>query len=229
MILNLLTTPRPYFIVGLVRGVFTRVIIRNMIKPKVTVINVQQARDAIQKALRELMTDKFVTVGIHEDAGNVESDDLTMAGLGAVHEFGADINHPGGTSYGYASKAASDRNEVRFLKSGQGYMELGVTSPHVIKIPARPWLNPGVASGNDEYLNIIATTMADGGTPEQALNKVGVVAVGKVQKYMTDLRSPPNAASTIEKKGSSNPLIDSGAMRQSVTYKIDSGKPTEGL
>lgn len=214
---------------GLVRGVFTRVIIRNMIKPKVTVTNVQQARDAIQKALRELMTDKFVTVGIHEDAGNVESDDLTMAGLGAVHEFGADINHPGGTSYGYASKAASDRNEVRFLKSGQGYMELGVTSPHVIKIPARPWLNPGVASGNDEYLNIITTTLEKGGTPEQALNKVGVVAVGKVQKYMTDLRSPPNAASTIKKKGSSNPLIDNGHLRASVTYKIDSGKPTEGL
>lgn len=200
-----------------------------MFKPKVTVTNVQQSRDAIQKALRALMVDKYVTVGIHEDAGNHESDDITNAQLGAVHEFGSEITHPGGTSYGYASKAAADRNDVRFLKSGRGYMELGVTGPHIIKIPARPWLNPGVASGNAEYLTIIEKTLSDGGTMTQALNKVGVVAVGKVQKYMTDLRTPPNAPSTIKKKGSSNPLIDSGALRQSVTYKIISGKPNEGL
>ena len=200
-----------------------------MFKPKVTVTNVQQSRDAIQKALRALMVDKYVTIGIHEDAGNHESDDITNAQLGATHEFGADINHPGGTSYGYASKAAADRNEVRFLKAGKGYAEIGVTGPHVIKIPARPWLNPGVMSGNAEYLSIIEKTLAKDGTMEQALNKVGVVAVGKVQKYMTDLRTPPNAASTIKKKGSSNPLIDSGALRQSVTYKIESGTPTEGL
>lgn len=201
----------------------------DMIKPKVTITGVQQARDAINKALRELMTDNTVTVGIHEDAGQHESDDITNAALGAVHEFGANIDHPGGTSYGYASKAAANRNEVRFLKSGSGYMELGVTGPHQINIPARPWLNPGVASGNTEYLKIIEQTMSDGGTMNMALNRVGVVAVGMVQKYMTDLRTPPNAPSTIKKKGSSNPLIDSGALRQSVTYKITTSKPTEGL
>ena len=38
-----------------------------------------------------------------------------------------------------------------------------------------------------------------------------------------------NAPSTIAKKGSSNPLIDSGAMRQSVTYSVSPTKPSEGL
>lgn len=196
---------------------------------KVTVKNTQLAKDAIGQALKKFMTDKVVTVGIHEDAGNVESDDLTMASLGAIHEFGADINHPGGTSYGYATKEAADKGQVRFLKSGTGYMELGITGPHQINIPARPWLIPGARSGNDEYLKIIETTIAKGGTAEEALGKVGVVAVAMVQKYMTDLSSPPNAPSTIKKKGSSKPLIDSGAMRQSVTFKIESGTPTEGL
>ena len=196
---------------------------------KVTVSNVQQAQDAIQKALDELITDKFVTVGIHEDAGNVESDDMTMAQLGATHEFGASIEHPGGTSYGYASKAAADRNEVRFLKSGQGYMELGVTGPHIIEIPARPWLNPGVAAGNLEYLNIIEDGILEGLNPDTILERVGVVAVGQVQKYMTELRTPPNAPSTIKKKGSNNPLIDSGSLRSSVTSKTTAGKPEEGL
>ena len=200
-----------------------------MIKPKITIHNVQGAKDAIRKALDEFMTNKVVTVGIHEDAGEHESDDITNAALGAVHEFGADINHPGGTSYGFASKAAADRNEVRFLKTGKGYAELGVTKAHEINIPARPWLNPGVNSGNLEYVRIIEKAAASGEPLDMALNKIGVVAVGLVQKYMTELRTPPNAASTIKKKGSSNPLIDSGALRQSVTYKITTSKPTEGL
>jgi hypothetical protein len=196
---------------------------------KITVENVQGAKDAIEQAIKKLMTDKMVTIGIHEDAGQVESGDLTMASLGAIHEFGANINHPGGTSYGYANKSSAERGEVRFLKSGSGFMELGVTGPHQINIPARPWLLPGVRSGNAEYIKIIARELENGGTPETALNKVGVKAVAFVQKYMTDLRDPPNAPSTIAKKGSSNPLIDSGAMRQSVTYKLTSDKPDEGL
>ena len=196
---------------------------------KVTIHNTQQVNSAVKKALENLTTNKFVTVGIHEDAGQHESDDITNAALGAVHEFGADINHPGGTSYGYASKAAAERDEVRFLKTGKGYAELGVTKAHEIKIPARPWLKPGVDAGNLEYVNIIEKGAASGEPIDMTLNRVGVVAVSEVQKYMTELRTPPNAPSTIKKKGSSNPLIDSGALRQSVTYKITSTKPTEGL
>jgi hypothetical protein len=187
---------------------------------KTTVTGVQDVMAELRAELEKLTSDHVVTVGIHEDAGNIESNDLTMAGLGAVHEFGAEINHPGGTNYGYASKAAADRNEVRFLKDGAGYAVLGVTQPHKINIPARPWLSPGVDASNLEYVKLIEDGIANGDTMDQTLNRVGVVAVASVQRYMTELRTPPNAPSTIKRKGSSNPLIDSGAMRQSVTYKI---------
>lgn len=196
---------------------------------KTTVTGAESALDAIQKAIEEFATDNFVTIGIHEDAGQHESDDITNAQLGAIHEFGADIDHPGGTSFGFASKAAADRNEVRFLKKGTGFIELGVTGPHKINIPARPWLTPGVQSGNEEYLQIITAAIEAGDPLRIALERVGVVAASKVQLFMTQLKSPPNAASTIKKKGSSNPLIDSGALRQSVTFKVTSTEPTEGL
>ena len=202
-------------------------ILSNMIKTTVT--GVQSTIDQLRSEIEKLVTDEVVTIGIHEDAGQHESDDITNASLGAIHEFGADINHPGGTSYGFASKAAADRNEVRFLKSGSGYAELGVTGPHTINIPARPWLNPGVDSGTEEYLKIIERALEAGEPLDKTLHQIGVVATGMVQKYMTELRTPPNAPSTIKAKGSSNPLIDSGALRQSVTYKITSTKPTEGL
>lgn len=189
----------------------------------------QELQDELAKELNALKSNKVVTVGIHEEAGDVESGDLTMASLGAINEFGADIKHPGGTSYGYASKAAADRDEVRFLKKGAGYMELGVTQPHDINIPARPWLEPGVASATPEVLLTIQDGMEAGHSMDQILEAVGVVAAGKVKVYMTDLKTPPNAASTIRKKGSSNPLIDTGAMRQSVTHKVSIGPASEGL
>lgn len=189
----------------------------------------QELQDELMKELGALKSDKTVTIGIHEEAGGVESSDLTMASLGAINEFGADIKHPGGTSYGYATKAAADRDEVRFLKKGAGHMELGVTRPHVITIPARPWLEPGVASATEEVLATIQEGMEAGKTMDQILEGVGVVAAGAVKVYMTELKTPPNAASTIRKKGSSNPLLDTGAMRQSVTYQVSGDKVTEGL
>ena len=196
---------------------------------KTTVTGAESARDAIEQALKKFMTPAFVTIGIHEDAGQHESDDITNAQLGAVHEFGADIDHPGGTSFGFATKAAADRNEVRFLKQGKGFIELGVTGPHKIKIPARPWLTPGVQSGNDEYLQIITAALEAGESLDIALGRIGVVAAAKVQLFMTELKSPPNTPATIKKKGSANPLIDSGSLRQSVTFKVTSTEPTEGL
>lgn len=189
----------------------------------------QELQDELTKELNALRSDRVVTIGIHEEAGNVESGDITMAGLGATHEFGAEIKHPGGTSYGYASKAAADRDEVRFLKKGAGYMELGVTQAHTIDIPARPWLEPGVASATQDVIEAIQDGMESGKSMDQILDTVGVVAAAKVKVYMTELRAPPNAASTIRKKGSSNPLIDTGAMRQSVTHQVSSEKVTEGL
>ncbi|MBL1311273.1 MULTISPECIES: hypothetical protein [unclassified Pseudomonas] len=189
----------------------------------------QELQDELSKELAALRSDKVVTVGIHEEAGDVESGDLTMASLGAINEFGADIKHPGGTSYGYASKAAADRDEVRFLKTGKGYMELGVTQAHTINIPARPWLEPGVSSATPEVLLTIQDGMEAGQSMDQILEAVGVVAAAAVKVYMTELKTPPNAASTIRKKGSSNPLIADGHMRQSVTHKVSIGPVTEGL
>lgn len=58
----------------------------------------------------------------------------------------------------------------------------------------------------------------------QALRKIGVLAQGYIQEEITSLSSPPNSPVTIERKGSSNPLIDTGEMRASVTYKVENGR-----
>jgi phage gpG-like protein len=70
---------------------------------------------------------------------------------------------------------------------------------------------------NDAYLNVI-----DGkDTPIAAIAKVGIKARDDIKQTITDLRIPPNAESTIKKKKSSNPLIDTGALRNSISYVFD--------
>lgn len=66
-----------------------------------------------------------------------------------------------------------------------------------------------------------AKAMGTGGVDaDLVLNRAGLRATADIQKKITELDSPPNAPATIARKGSSNPLIDSSRMKQSVNYEI---------
>lgn len=97
------------------------------------------------------------------------------------------------------------------------------------RIPARPWLDVGVEQGSRKYIQIIESAVKSNESLDMALERVGVVAAGEVQLYIRQLQDPPNAESTIKKKKSANPLIDTGQMRQSVSYKVTPVKPSEGI
>jgi hypothetical protein len=51
------------------------------------------------------------------------------------------------------------------------------------------------------------------------LDPIGGLAVENIKTYISELEHPPNAPSTIEKKGFDNPLIDSEQMKEAVMYK----------
>lgn len=188
-----------------------------------------EARIDIESEIEQFLSDEFVTIGVHEDEGTHDGAGITNAQLGAALNFGSTINSPGGVPYGYKTEADANAGRVRFLKKGEGFMVIGETEPHQINIPPRPWLEPGVESGNKEYLDAIVNGAENGQNLGQILNTIGVLAVSNVQQYMTQLRTPPNAASTVAKKGSSNPLIDTGELKGSVNYKIVTREPQEGL
>ena len=91
-------------------------------------------------------------------------------------------------------------------------------------IPERPFMRGSVSRNKDKYkrqMKAAAKAITNGGlTMEQAMNQLGAAAAADIQAEIVALDSPPNAPSTIARKGSSNPLIDTGAMRQSVTWKV---------
>lgn len=97
------------------------------------------------------------------------------------------------------------------------------------RIPERPWLDKGAESGTREYLDTVREGVAEGLDAKRIMTRVGLEAEGAIKQYITDLDTPPNKASTIRKKGSSNPLIDTGHMRNSVTSTVVRKKPKEGL
>lgn len=55
---------------------------------------------------------------------------------------------------------------------------------------------------------------------DQMYEQLGARIQGDIQQKITSLRTPPNAPLTVERKNSSNPLIDSGALRQRVTWVV---------
>jgi len=58
-------------------------------------------------------------------------------------------------------------------------------------------------------------------TTDQALEQFGLWAQGQAQAFIADGRvQPPLDQRTIDAKGSSTPLIDTGQLRSSITYEV---------
>lgn len=100
--------------------------------------------------------------------------------------------------------------------------EFGTRDGHV---PERSFLRRTVAENQRDYEEMLAGAVDDyveGGIPlTRSLGLIGAAAVGDVQDTMVAVDDPPNAPSTIARKGADNPLIDTGRLRQSITWKIE--------
>lgn len=157
--------------------------------------------DELLQVLSELSS-KYVEIGILSDSA--DSKILMIAG---VHEFGMDIK-------------VTDRMRGYFLH------EFGIPlkpSTNVIKIPERSFIR----SSFDKYQGEIAKL---GDYLDQVLHLelsvsafytlVGERCVAMIKEYITSMTSPPLSNLTIENKGSSGLLRDTGQLVSSITYKV---------
>lgn len=97
--------------------------------------------------------------------------------------------------------------------------ELGTSS-----IPSRPFMRDAVDKHRDEidkFLDQQFSLLAKGKTTaEMMMKSIGVFVKGLVQQEIVDGTFEPNAPSTIKRKKSDKPLIDTGKMRQSVNFVV---------
>lgn len=66
----------------------------------------------------------------------------------------------------------------------------------------------------------ISAILSDRFSPKRAFGVLGQMAEDDIKTAIGEGGWTPNAPSTIAQKGSSQPLIDTGAMRQAIRYKV---------
>jgi hypothetical protein len=100
--------------------------------------------------------------------------------------------------------------------------EFGTHEEGLEAVPARPFLRTGLHDNIGKYRGLFKTliknTLLGRISTDQAVFVIGSTAVADVQAKIVSIQSPPNAPSTRKRKGSSNPLIDQGALRQHINW-----------
>jgi len=140
----------------------------------------------LDKMIKGLKSPWFVDIGILGAKGSTEQDGITLAGIGAVQEFGS------------IDGRVPERSFIRMpLETGQKQIEEQVS----------PTMQKDMAEGNIKHI----------------FQNIGIAGEARIQEAFETGgfgEWAPNAPSTIEKKGSDSPLIDTGNLRKSVTSKV---------
>lgn len=110
-------------------------------------------------------------------------------------------------------------------KNGASILEVAVYNNFgTDTTPRRPFMEKATQAMKEPVGKLLGKRLTGavsrGTDPETVLGEAGQLAAGIIKETITDLDSPPNAPATIAKKKSSNPLIDTGAMRQHVTHHV---------
>lgn len=198
---------------------------------------------AIDNLIKDLGRNVSIRVGIiGEKATQIhEGTNLTNAELGAVHEFGATINHPGGTSY-----LIKEDGTAQFVPKEKG-KNLPKTKPHQIIIPTRSFLRMPLLSsegkaairkevmskkyikesiGNDRELNKIAWREDNYSLMDAIGFAIGLAAHDRVMEAF-DTEGFGNWKPTTpqsKKHRKNNPaeptLVDTGQLKGSITYEV---------
>lgn len=154
----------------------------------------------LMRTLRALKG-KEISVGVHE--GEAE---LSM--IAAVHEYGVEIQ-------------VTDKMRGWFAYSG--YPLKATTT--VITIPERSFIRSGfdenVGKIERKVRELMPAVIDNNMDPDAFMDKIGLEFAGLIQKKLRSLQDPANSSMTTERKGSSNPLIDSGRLVGAIQHRVE--------
>jgi hypothetical protein len=84
----------------------------------------------------------------------------------------------------------------------------------------RAWFDENEERAKEALRRLLVSVIEGKRKPDQALELFALWAVGEIQARIARGIAPALAESTIEAKGSSVPLIDTGQLRSSISYEI---------
>lgn len=196
-----------------------------MSKGSIKIRDVDKGWRRINSSLKAL-SGKEIAVGLQ--AGKTTKDGkMDMARLGAIHEFGADIEHQSRlqTIYKKLKKSGDFARKGRFVKrKASNFAQLTFSLGHMVTIPERSFLRSTFDEKNRDWYkkaSALAAALITGHiSAATVFGQMGNVLEGDVKAKITDGPFTPNAPATIRQKGSARPLIDTGRMRQSIRYVV---------
>ena len=159
---------------------------------------------------------------VQNNAKFIEKD---LGWLGILNELSKAESAYVKVGFQYGSQTKNQRKGARRKKAGQSMPEIAAQNEYGTKIiPARPFMSTAVDSNRgiiNAYIRKQYERVLDGkSTVNKSLGLIGQLMTGLIQKRIRQIVYPPNAPSTIARKGSSKPLIDFGQMIQSVRYVV---------
>lgn len=177
-------------------------------------------KDLTEDVLKSLndLAKKTVCIGIADSTEHPDSK-ITNAQLMYVHTNGVRDNE-------MIKEMQHDLIDKPYSEAHEAYVhEHG--SP-LWKVPPRPVLEPAMEANKEQIAELMKDTAIvalEGGDISPSLNEIGIQGQNIARAWFTDPRNnwEPNADSTIKKKGSEKPLIDSGNFRKSITYVVKDG------
>lgn len=92
-------------------------------------------------------------------------------------------------------------------------------------IPSRPWMSQTIDQNQVDLIRLMLSELrrtvgTQQASVKAALTVTGIQAVNLLKRAVADWSSPPNAPATIARKGEDNPLVDTGAMMNALTFEV---------
>lgn len=139
------------------------------------------------------------------EAGVLEDGEQAM--IAHVHEYGVDIG-------------VTPR-----MRAYLHYMDIHLRKDTThIRIPERSFLRSGWDENKGDIEKKIETMLGSvieqGLDPDTFLDMIGLEVEGKIKEKIVELSSPPLSDATAENKGSSNPLVDTGSLVDSISHQV---------
>ena len=190
-----------------------------MVKGKILLKKSGAGFEAVRKSL-ELLAKKEVLVGIPEDEATRENGDtINNAELLYIHTHGIRTSE---------MRAEMQKNIDKGMKYSKAHsMYIQEHGSPLFRVPPRPVLEPAIEDSKEiiaEELKQANISALDRNLAqaEAHLNKAGMLAQSAAQNWFENPKNgwPPNAESTIKKKGSDVPLVDTNELRKSITYVL---------
>lgn len=133
--------------------------------------------------------------------------DWANSWLAGIHEYGCHIK-------------VTLKMRAWFARNGY---PLKKTTTEIV-IPERSFLRAGFDEHAEtvlkEYDELTGDVLNGKISASVLLEGIGLELATKIKTYARNLSEPPNSAMTVQRKGSSNPLVDTGTMIDSINYEV---------